>query len=138
MTASFEEKSAWAQALAITIGLGAYFVIAGRMLAEGERAMAAFAGVLAAAVLVVLVLIVGQVSASLSGRVQREDERDRAIAYRAEYRSGWVMATGLVAGVACLAMGVEAVWVANLLLLALATAQLLSLGLRLVSYRRGA
>ncbi len=50
MSTSFEEKSVWIQLIGMVVGLGAYFVVAGRMLAGGELAMSAFATIFMIAV----------------------------------------------------------------------------------------
>ena len=58
MSASFEEKSVWIQLGAMTVGLGVYFVIAGRMLASGVRDVSAFAALFMVAVVFMVVLLV--------------------------------------------------------------------------------
>ena len=138
MSASFEEKSVWVQLGAMVIALGAYFVAAGGMLASGVRGMEAYAGLfLVAVVVMVVLLIVGHGVAAVTGRVEGRDERDRLIAWKAEHRSGWVTAAGALGAVACLAAGVDGVWAANLLLVSLALAHVLSFSLQIVYYRRG-
>jgi len=139
MGASFEEKSVWIQLGAMLVCLGAYFVVAGRMLASGAREVAAFAGVfLVAAVVMVVLMVVAYATTALLSKVEGRDERDRLISWKAEYRSSWVVSAGLLGGVTCMALGVNSVWTANLLLLSLALAEVLGFALQIVSYRRGA
>lgn len=138
MTASFEEKSVWIQFAAMAACLGTYFVIAGRLLASGVREMSAYAALFLAAVAVmVLLMIVAYALAAISGTPEGRDERDRLIAWKAEYRSSWLTAVGVLGAVTCLAAGVDHVWTANLLLLSLALAETLGLVLQMVYYRRG-
>ena len=100
--------------------------------------MEAYAGLfLVAVVVMVVLLIVGHGVAAVTGRVEGRDERDRLIAWKAEHRSGWVTAAGALGAVACLAAGVDGVWAANLLLVSLALAHVLSFSLQIVYYRRG-
>lgn len=138
MSASFEEKSVWVQLGAMLVGLGAYFVIAGRMLASGVREMNAFVPLFIAAVVVMVILmIVAYIVAALARTPEGRDERDRLIAWKAGHRSAWLAAAGAFAAVTCMATGVDAVWTANLLLLSLALAEVLGFVLQIVYYRRG-
>lgn len=138
MQASFEEKSAWVQLAAITVGMGAYFVVAGRLLAEGVREMSAFTALFGVAVAgLVVILIAGHAAAAAVSKPEGQDERDRLIAWRAEHHSAWLLGVGVIGAIICLSVGVETVWTANLLLLSLALSEALGLTLRIVSYRRG-
>lgn len=138
MGTSFEEKSVWIQLAGVGVGLLAYLVVAGRLLAGGVREMPAFAAVLAlATILVVGVVVAGHVLAAVVGRREDRDERDRLIEWRAEHGSSWVLAAGVCGAVACMILGVENVWTASVLFVSLALSELMGLGLRLVYYRRG-
>lgn len=138
MNASFEEKSVWVQLVGVVVGLGAYFVVAGRMLAAGVTALPAYAALFAVAVvLLVVLLIVGHALAALAGRPEGRDERDRLIGWRAESNSSWVLAAGVLTAVTGMIFAVDNVWVAHLLLLSLVLSEVLGLALRLVYYRRG-
>ena len=132
MSASFEEKSVWIQLGAMTVGLGVYFVIAGRMLASGVRDVSAFA-----ALFMVVLLVIAYVVAALTSKVEGRDERDRLIAWKAEHRSAWIVAVGVLGAVACMAAGIPNVWTANLLLLSLALSEIFGFVLQIVYYRRG-
>ena len=135
---SFEEKSVWVQLGAMVIGLGAYFAVAGTLLANGVREMPAFTAVfMVAVVLMVMLLIAGHVIAALTGRPESADERDRLIACRAEHRSSWIVAVGGLAAVTCMTFSIDNVWTANLLLMSLALSELLGFILRIIYYRRG-
>lgn len=138
MSASFEEKSVWIQLGAMLIGLGIYFVLAGRMLVSGVREVSAFAALfMVAVVFMVVLMIIAYVLAAVSSKVEGRDERDRLISWKAEYRSAWLVAVGVCSAVTCMAAGVANVWTANLLLLFLALAEVFGFVLQIVYYRRG-
>jgi hypothetical protein len=138
MAASFEEKSVWVQLIAMVIGLGAYFVIAARMMAEGVTALPAYAGLfIAATVFMVVLLIVGHILAAVSGRVEGRDERDRIISWRAEHNSSWLLATGVLCAITAMVIGIEPVWVVHCLFASLVASEILGYLLQLVYYRRG-
>ncbi len=59
------------------------------------------------------------------------------IAWRAEHNSSWVAGLGMLLAVNCLALGVDNVWTANLLVLSLALSELLGYVLRIRYYRKG-
>ena len=136
---SFEERSIWVQLVALGLGLGAYFATAGRMLASGVMEMPPYIAVFAVSlVLLITVMIAGHVIAACFGQPEDADERDRLIGWKAEARSSWVLGAGVFCAIGALAFGVEAVWVANGLLLALFASEMLKLGLQAASYRLGA
>ncbi|MFZ6183409.1 hypothetical protein [Nannocystis pusilla] len=138
MSASFAEKSVWIQLLGVTVALGLYFVVAGWMLASGITILPAFAGVFAVAVVLLVALLVGgHLVAALIGRPEPADVRDREFEGRAEGRTGWILATGVIGAIGALVVAVEPVWVAHLLLLSLYLSELARLALQLVYYRRG-
>lgn len=138
MSASFEEKSVWIQLCAMLIGLGTYFVIAGRLLASGVREVSGFAALFIVAVVwMVVLMIIAYVVAALTSKTEGRDERDRLIAWKAEHRSAWVMAVGVLGAATCMVVGIPNVWSVNLLLLSLALSEILGFVLQLVYYRRG-
>jgi len=138
MSASFEEKSVWIQLGALVVCGSIYGAIAGRLLASGVREMPAYAAIFMIAVVVMVVfMIVAYAMVALSGRQEGSDERDRLIAWRSEHNSGWVLATGVLTGVACMVLGLENVWTANILLGSLFLAEGLGLSLRLRYYHKG-
>ncbi|MCY1007021.1 hypothetical protein OV079_15940 [Nannocystis pusilla] len=138
MSASFAEKSVWIQLLGMAVALGLYFVVAGWMLASGITILPDFAGVfVVAVVLLVAILIGGHLVAALMGRPEPADVRDRELEGRAEGRTGWILATGVIGAIGALVVAVEPVWVAHLLLLSLYLSELARLALQLVYYRRG-
>jgi hypothetical protein len=138
MSLSFHEKSVWIQLVGMVVALGAYFVLAGMMLAGGQRAMPAYAVLfLVASGFLTVMLLVGHAAAAIMRKPEVRDERDRIIAWRAEHHSSWVVVIGVLAGVACMALGVENVWTANILLLSLFLSEVLGFTLQLLSYRRG-
>lgn len=139
MSRSFEEKSVWIQLVCMVATLGVYFVLAGRLLASGVREMPAFAALFMASVVLMVVLmgVAYGVTAIVSRGVEARDERDVLFAMRSEYGSSWLIAAGVFGAIVCMAMGVENVWTANLLLLSLALSEILGFVLQLVYYRSG-
>ncbi len=146
MGASFEEKSVWIQLIGTVVGLGAYFVVAGRMIAAGVTALPAYAPVfIVAVVFMVILLSVGHIAAAMASRrelaatggASRRDERDTIIAWRAESNSGWIVAAGVVCALGAMVIGTEPTWVANGLIVSLFLSEVVGYILRLVYYRRG-
>ncbi|MEO1279105.1 MAG: hypothetical protein AAFV77_09130 [Planctomycetota bacterium] len=138
MLPSFEERSVWVQLVGLGLALGGYFASAGPMLAAGVMHMAPYIAVFAVClVLLIVVQIVGHIAAALLGGTDDSDERDRLIGWKAEARSSWVLGLGVFGAIGSLAFGIEGVWVANGLLLALFASEMLKLALQAVSYRRG-
>lgn len=139
MLPSFEERSVWVQLVGLGLVLGGYFASVGPMLARGVTHMAPYIAVFAVClVLLIVVEIVGHIVAAVVGTPEDADERDRLIGWKAEARSSWVLGVGVFGAIGMLAFGVEAVWVANGLLLSLFASEMLKLVLQVVSYRRGA
>ena len=138
MSPSFEEKSVWIQLVALLVALGAYFVVAGNMIAKGVTAMPAYAALfMTSTVLMVILLIVGFIIAALTRKPEPRDERDRIIAWRAEHHSSWVVAVGSFTAITAMVVSLDNVWTAHILLLSLALSHVLCYVLQLISYRRG-
>ncbi len=138
MDASFEEKSAWIQLIALVVVLGGYFVTAAHMLRTGVTEIVAFAPLfIISVVLLVIVLGVSHAVVAILSRVDGRDERDRLIEWRAESNSSWILGAGVITAVTGLVMQVGGVWVAHLLMLALLASEVAKLVFQLVYYRRG-
>lgn len=136
--ASFGERSVWIQLISLLLVLAGYTFVAWQMYAAGVTALPPYAAVFTVAVvLMVAVLIAGLIAAALTTRRDDADERDRVIGWRAESHSGWVLAAGVVLGLAGMVMSVSNLWIAHLLLLSLFLSEILKLVLQLVFYRRG-
>ncbi|MFM9957808.1 MAG: hypothetical protein ACKVZJ_07010 [Phycisphaerales bacterium] len=138
MAPSFEEKSVWIQLIAVLVGLAFYLVVAGRLLATGVTSVPAHAALfIPASIAMVVVLVVGHVVAAVSSKPEGRDERDRLIAWKAEYGSSWVAAVGMLSAVTGMALGAEPVWAVHTLLISLCVSELMGYVLQLVYYRRG-
>ena len=138
MDASFEEKSAWIQLVAMAGALGAYFAIAGIMLANGITVLAAFVPLfIASVVLLVVALTVGHLVAAIVRRPEPADERDRLIAWRSEANAAWIVGVGALLAVGLLTIGTERVWVAHMLLISLFAAELAKNAFQIRFYRAG-
>ncbi|MFG0274305.1 MAG: hypothetical protein ACF8QF_04535 [Phycisphaerales bacterium] len=138
MGASFEEKSVWVQLVGLAAGLGAYFVVAGIMLANGVRVLAPFVPVFAVAlVFLITLMVVGHVLAAITRKPEAADERDRVIEWRAESHTAWMLPIGVFLAITGLLFAFEPVWIAHLLLLSLFIAEMAKLALQALYYRRG-
>jgi len=138
MNTSSEEKSVWIQLVGTVLGLGVYAVLAGRLFAAGITELSAYVPMLAAAVvLMVILLVVGHITAAIVGRPEARDERDQLIEWKAETYSSWPLAVGVVAAIVGMILTIDNLWIAHLLLLSLAVSTVLGYALRLVDYRRG-
>lgn len=138
MHTSFEEKSVWIQLAASLIGLGAYCVIAAKMLAAGVNELPGYAALFVGSIiLMVVILVSGHILVALAGKPEGRDERDRMISWRAESNSAWLMAVGIFTGITGLLFTVPEVWVVHALLLSLYAAEILAFTLRIIYYRKG-
>lgn len=137
--ASFEEKSAWITLGGLLLTFGLYVALAARMLSAGVHVVVAYVPLfIGITILLVAVLVAGHVIAAVLRRPEPRDERDRLIAWRAEYGSSWLLGVGVLVAIFALATPVGRVWIAHGLLAALVLAEVLKQSLRLVFYRRGA
>lgn len=138
MSSSFQEKSVYVQLAAILLGAAVYCLIAAKLFGQGVTLVAAYLPLLAISVVfTVIVLVAGQVVAVLTSRQENRDERDTRICWRAEHRTGWILAVGVLGGVTALGFSVEPLWVAHLLLLSLYLSEAAACILKLTYYRRG-
>jgi len=136
--ASFEERSVWLQLFSMVLVLGGYFVMAWRMSSQGVTALPSYVPMFAGVViLMVIVLVSGHVAVAIASRPDGRDERDRLIEWRAESNSGWLLATGVLAGITAMVLSVPNLWTAHLLLFSLFLSEVLKLVLQVVYYRRG-
>lgn len=138
MGASFQEKSVWVQLICTALGLAAYGYLAISMISEGVKTLPAYAAVFGVSIaMVVVAMIVGHVAVAIASRQIEADERDRLVAWKAEYRSSWLLAAGVMGGLTMLLFAYESVWVAHALLISLYVSQVFNYLLQLVYYRKG-
>jgi hypothetical protein len=136
MNASFEEKGVWIQLVGLVVALGAYFAVAGTMIAQGVDIIIAYVPLFAIAViLLVIILTVGYIIAAITGRTDGRDERDRLIEWRAEKNSGWILGVGVILAIMGLIVSVNTVWIAHLLLLSMFLSEVARCSSQLVYYR---
>lgn len=138
MNASFEEKSVWIQLISMVVGLGFYFVVAGRMLLGGIDVLPAFMPMFFFAVmLIVIVNVAGHIVVAVLSRPDGRDERDRLIGWRSESQSAWILAVGVIAAISGLIFSIPNVWIAHLLLLFLFISEVVKEVSQLYFYSRG-
>ena len=138
MKISFEERSLWIQLSGMMLTLGGYFAVAGALLFNDDTKIATFVPLFIVATVVMIVIsAAGHAAAAIASTPEGRDDRDRAIAQRAEARSSWLLAVGVMIAVGCLATAVNTAWVANILLLSMFLSQALCYTLQLVAHRRG-
>ncbi|MCB0577672.1 MAG: hypothetical protein KDC61_24135 [Saprospiraceae bacterium] len=138
MNTSFEEKSVWIQLVSMVVVLGAYFIIAGAMLAKGVTTITAYVPLFIVTVcLLVIVLVAGHVVAAIVNRPEGRDERDKLIAWRAESNSSWILGVGVIAAITGLAASIDNVWIAHWLLLSMLLSEVTKFSFQIVYYRRG-
>ncbi|MEM6707668.1 MAG: hypothetical protein AAF648_02670 [Pseudomonadota bacterium] len=138
MNTGFEEKSAWIQFAALAFVLGGYFLTANQMYGAGVMEIKAYVPVFAVSViLLIIVLIAGNAAALILSRSDQSDERDKLIAWRAEYSSSWILGVGIVGAISAMVVGVSTVLIAHGLLASLLLSELLAMALRILFYRRG-
>ncbi len=145
MDVSYEEKTAWITLIGMLVGYGAYAVAAQQMWAAGIDELPAYAPLFTITVMGLVVFMVAAhiVTAIVTGiatgehDIDRSDERDRLIAQRAEARTGWILAVGVLAALAAMVLMVNNVLVAHILLGSLVLSEVVKTALQLVAYRRG-
>jgi hypothetical protein len=138
MNPAFNEKSAWIQLVTLTVVLGGYFAIASQMHAAGVHDIRAYVPVFAVSVVVLVsILVVSYIVAALTNREHDHDERDKLIAWRAEFLTSWIVAVGVLAAISAMVLGIDTVLIAHGLLLSLLISELLANGLKIFFYRRG-
>ena len=138
ISTSFEEKSVWIQLASLGVVLIAYGAVAGSMLWAGVMHIVPYVPVFAVAVaLLVVLMIVGHAVAAIVGRPEGRDERDKLIVWRAESNAAWVLGVGVLAALAGLAVSINNVWIAHVLLLSLFLSEMAKLVFQIVYYRRG-
>ena len=116
----------------------AYGAVAGSMLWAGVMHIVPYVPVFAVAVaLLVVLMIVGHAVAAIVGRPEGRDERDKLIVWRAESNAAWVLGVGVLAALAGLAVSINNVWIAHVLLLSLFLSEMAKLVFQIVYYRRG-
>jgi len=133
---TFSEKGAWIMVSSTALVATAY---AASVQVAGGWDVGSAAWLFAAMIALVMVSAAGHAMAAASNPSQadRVDERDHAIALRAQQVGGWVMSAGAV-GIAGYAMVLGQWRLAHLLLFALAAATIAEPLTAIVLYRRDA
>lgn len=137
---SFEEKSTWAVLGTFVLVYGWYFLNISSALAVQDVADIEYKPTLVATLVGLIVISIAThiLMAILSPRdADKADERDRAINLRGEYTGGFVVSTTAMAAILLAVLELPHFWIANLLLLGLVAAELLTDVVKIYCYRRG-
>ena len=136
---TFHEKSAWISLLAIALVTTAYFLHLPWTLdpdPEPRRVHAFFLCLLALVVIEVAGHLVLFLRAPQEARAAR-DERERMINLQSLRFAAYVYAVGSLLAVATIHLGANAIAIANGVVLALALAEMVNYGARILYHRRG-
>ena len=139
---TFTEKSSWISFFIIALVYSQYFLYVFEGLATGsmERAQifGLFIGATVALIVYQTVLHVILAIFNLKQANEPSDERDRMIATKSGNISGWVLTFSVITiAVTVFIHDLNAMWSANLLILALVVSQLAEYVMTLFYYRRG-
>lgn len=139
---SFKEKSIWVSLLIIALVYSKYFLYVFVGLASGTLDKGDISGLFFGAVIALITyqIIFHIIIATINVKeaVAPTDERDRMISTKAGNISGWVLAFAVFMIAACVFVyDLNALWSANLLMLAMVVSQLASYAMQLFYYRRG-
>ena len=147
-----EERSIWVSAIATVIAYGSYVIVmitraAGGTLAEvpyirpllwtvGATIAASIVGSIIAAILAAILTAVRNGPEAVK-EMDRTDERDKQINRFGEYVGFYVLAAGVIGGLALTMTGSAHFWIANALYLAFVGSGLVAAVVKIVVYRRG-
>lgn len=139
---SFKEKSIWASFFIILLVYGKYFLYVFDGLSTGSLDKGDISGLFIGAVVALIVyqIVFHIILAVLNSKQADEpsDERDRMISTKAGNVSGWVLGFAVFTIAAHIFIyDLNALWSANLLMLAMVISQLSAYAMQLFYYRRG-
>ncbi|MFT5481649.1 MAG: hypothetical protein ACI9GW_000294 [Halieaceae bacterium] len=139
MNTTYEQRSVLVQLISLVLVLGGYLAMAGLMMTgEAPPPLIAYLPLFAGAVaLLVIVLVAGHLAALFFGMPENHDERGRLINWRSNSNASYVLAGGVLIGIAGMMFGVGDVWVAHFLLLSLLLQEILKAAMQLFYYARG-
>lgn len=139
---SFEEKSSWVSLIIILVVYGKYFSMVFDGLVNNHLNKGENVGLFIGAVVVLVIFqVIFHVIAALSNPKdanQPTDERDRLFSLKAGYASDWVLSFGVLSlAVLVFIKDLNSIWTANLLLLLVVMANVVSYATTIFYYRRG-
>jgi amino acid transporter len=137
---SFQEKSAWAMSAIMLTVYGWYFVVLFGRLSDQDVAEIAYRGMLLATVLALgFLAVVSHIVLAVVNPKDAEtaDARDREINRFGEYVGGYVLGAAAFFGLVMAVLETDHFWIANVILAGMVLSELVSLGTRLLLYRRG-
>lgn len=138
---TFQEKSTLTMTTILVVVFGWYFTLVLGPIADSPARDLAYTGLMiAAVVLLVILAAVSHAVLALAFRWQantRDDERGRLIGLRSERIAGYLLATGVFAGIGLAIVQAETFWIAQVLIGTLVLAEISEGVVTLVLYRRG-
>ena len=147
MNTSFYERITWVQRIAMSAVLLVTAAWVWRMMVQGQTDIASYAWVyLIAFGVLVVAIVAGAITVSILSvvvgkedpdTIDRSDERDKVIDWRADACTSWVVGIGVVAALILLAVEASPVWVANALVAASYLSAIAKNTLQLYWYRNG-
>lgn len=137
---SFHEKSAWAMFAIMLTVYGWYFAILFGRLSDQDLAEIAYRGMLLATVLALgFLAIISHIVLAVTNPKDAvtADVRDREINRFGEYVGGYVLGAAAFFALVMAVLETDHFWIANVILAGMVLSELVSLGTRVVLYRRG-
>lgn len=137
---SFQEKSTWIMMVIMLAVYGWYFAVVFGQVAEADLGQIAYQGLMLATVLALVVLAaVSHIMVAVADPkgADKADVRDREINRYGEYIGGYVLGAGALGALALAMLEFDQFWIANAILASLVLSELVSLGTKIVLYRRG-
>lgn len=137
---SFQEKSTWTMGAIMVMVYGWYFAVVFGRVGEQDVAEIVYRPLMLTTVLALVVLAAAShilIAIAAPGEADRADVRDREINRYGEYVGGYVLGVAALVALGMAMFEVDHFWIANVILLGLVLSELVSLGTKVVLYRRG-
>ena len=146
-----EERSTWVSAIVTPAAFVVYAIVILGRADEGSLAQVPYVSTMLWTVgASIVAMIAGNIVAAIAAAVgtaitspddvdklDRTDERDKAITRRGEYIGFYVLSVGVVGALALTMLEADHFWIANAIYLAFAVSSVVASVVKLVAYRRG-
>ena len=136
MNLTFQEKSLWIQAIALTLLFGGYFL---RVLPTDATSISndMIVDLVGVVIGLTIIMIIGHIIAAATNTPEELDERDRQIQLKASHLKSTLLASGCVLTILLSLKVPGNFWSVHTLLIFLVVAELTEISLQLFYYRRG-